>query len=82
MSEPERNPNLVAVGKAIRALREERGMSRGDLARAAGITDDLLDAVEDGRDELRFDLYCALARGLNVGLAAFPTRVAEEGGEA
>jgi transcriptional regulator with XRE-family HTH domain len=78
MTEPDPSAELVAVGKAIRALREDRGMSVGQLATAADTTVETIEAVEDGRDELRWGLYCALADGLGVGTAAIVDRVAEE----
>jgi DNA-binding XRE family transcriptional regulator len=56
MTEPDLSPELVAVGKAIRALRECRGMSVAQLAAAADTTDETVEAVEDGRNELRWGL--------------------------
>jgi len=42
-------PALVAIGKAIRGLREERGMSVEALATAAQTSVGKLEAIEDGR---------------------------------
>jgi XRE family transcriptional regulator, fatty acid utilization regulator len=78
MTEPDPSPELVAVGKAIRALREDRGMSVAHLAAAADTAVEMVEAVEEGRDELRWDLFCALADALGVNTAAIVDRVAEE----
>jgi transcriptional regulator with XRE-family HTH domain len=78
MADDRHAAELVAVGRAIRAFREDRGMSYEDLAAAAGRPVQTVEAVEDGRDELRFDLLCALADGLDIRLSAIMFRVAEE----
>jgi XRE family transcriptional regulator, fatty acid utilization regulator len=78
MADDRHAAELVAVGRAIRAFREDRGMSAEDLAAAAGRPVRTVEAVEDGRDELRFDLLCALADGLDIRLSAITVRVAEE----
>jgi transcriptional regulator with XRE-family HTH domain len=78
MADDRHAAELVAVGRAIRAFREDRGMSLEDLAAAAGRPVGAVEAVEDGRDELRFDLLCALADGLDARLSAIMFRVAEE----
>ena len=80
MTESDPSPELVAVGRAIRALREDRGMSVAQLAAAADTTITTVEAVEGGRDELRWGFYCALADGLGVGAAAIVDRMAEESG--
>ena len=49
MTEPDLGAELVAVGKAIPALREDRGMSAAQLATAANTTDETVEAVEAGR---------------------------------
>jgi len=53
-------------------------MSVAQLAAAADTTDETVEAVEDGRDELRWSLYCALADALGVEATAIVDRVAEE----
>jgi hypothetical protein len=53
-------------------------MSPEDLAAAADRTVRTVEAVEDGREELGFDLLCALADGLDIRLSAIMFRVAEE----
>jgi transcriptional regulator with XRE-family HTH domain len=67
-------PALVAIGKAIRGLREERGMSVEALATAAQTSVGKLEAIEDGRDDLRFDVFVRLGEGLDTKLAAITGR--------
>lgn len=40
---------LLALGRAIRQLREERGMTPAELACAAGVRREELEAIEAGR---------------------------------
>jgi DNA-binding XRE family transcriptional regulator len=47
-SEEDRKP-LLALGRAIRQLREERGMTPAELACASGIRRPELEAIEAGR---------------------------------
>jgi transcriptional regulator with XRE-family HTH domain len=58
--------DLLILGKAIRALREERGISPGDFADASGVDVGILDDAENGRLDPRFDLLLRLARGVGV----------------
>jgi transcriptional regulator with XRE-family HTH domain len=75
MTDPDTpGPSIESVGRAFRALREDWAMSVEDLAAAAGITEEQVEAVEAGRDELRWDVFCGLADALEVGLAEVADR--------
>jgi transcriptional regulator with XRE-family HTH domain len=56
---------LAALGKAIRALREERGISVVDFD-AAGIEPGVLDDLENGRLDPPFDLLLRACRAMGV----------------
>jgi transcriptional regulator with XRE-family HTH domain len=75
MTEPSTSgPDIEAIGRAFRALREDWAMSVEDLAAAAGITEEQVEAIEAGRDELRWDVFCGMADALEVGLAEVADR--------
>ncbi len=55
----ERPPGPKDVGRQLRGLRRERGLSRADVARSAGLTKRELAAYESGRTEVPdHDLFC------------------------
>jgi transcriptional regulator with XRE-family HTH domain len=74
MSEKTTN-NLIALGRTVRHMREESGMSATGLAAAAGIERERLDAIEAGRFDPTYDVLLALAEGLGVEPAALVRRV-------
>jgi transcriptional regulator with XRE-family HTH domain len=57
---------LVALGQRVRRLREQRNMSEGELAGAAGLGVRRLDSIEAGRFDPPFDVLLALADALGV----------------
>jgi transcriptional regulator with XRE-family HTH domain len=57
MTEPD--PELIALGQAIRQVREERGMSAAELA-AASVEQQYLETLEGGRIDSRYDVLLAL----------------------
>jgi transcriptional regulator with XRE-family HTH domain len=61
----DRHPQLVALGKAIRALREEGGIPLDDLD-TAGIKPGVLDDLENGRLDPPFDLLLRVCRAMGV----------------
>jgi transcriptional regulator with XRE-family HTH domain len=65
----EQDRELIAFGRAVRRLREQRNMNEGELAEAAGLTPGRLDAIETGRNDPAYDTMLALAHGLNVNLS-------------
>jgi transcriptional regulator with XRE-family HTH domain len=60
----------VALGEAVRLLREERHMTPGELADAAGIEQTSVEALEAGRFDPPYHVLLALAEALGAGLAA------------
>jgi transcriptional regulator with XRE-family HTH domain len=65
---------LIALGRAIREVRNERSMDPDDLADAAGIERERLDAIEAGKSDTPYDVLLALARGLDIEPAALVRR--------
>lgn len=62
----EQDQELVALGRVIRQAREERGMTPAELASAAAIEREGLEALEAGRLTPTDDLLPALAIGLGI----------------
>lgn len=64
-----------SVGRAIRELREEAGISRAALARAAGLDPAAVSHIEKGdRPQLRFTTACQLAKALGVSTDELASR--------
>jgi transcriptional regulator with XRE-family HTH domain len=61
---------LAAFGARLRAVREERGMSRDELAATAETTVSHLQAVEDGLEDPMYFLSLRLADALETTLGA------------
>ena len=78
MSQPD--PDLVVLGRSIRELREEHGMSNADLAVAARLTPERLAAIEAGDVDVTYDVIVELAAGIGVRPAQLIRRVADNGG--
>jgi transcriptional regulator with XRE-family HTH domain len=57
---------LIALGRAIREVRDERSMESDELAAAAGIERERLDEIEAGQSDPPYDVLLALARGLGI----------------
>jgi transcriptional regulator with XRE-family HTH domain len=66
--------DLIALGRAIREIRQERGVRAEDLAAATGIDGSRLHGLESGRLNPRYELLLALAAGLGVPASAFMLR--------
>ena len=67
---PSTRPDAGVVGRRIRELRGDRGLSLSALARAAGVGKATLSELEAGRRNPTLDTLYALAAPLGVGLAA------------
>jgi DNA-binding XRE family transcriptional regulator len=76
LSDSERR-NLVNLGRALRALREQQGLSASDLAGDAGVPLARIAAIEDGQYDPDFELLLALADGLRVRPSAIFRRAEE-----
>jgi transcriptional regulator with XRE-family HTH domain len=74
----EQDRELIALGRAVRQLRDERDMSDGKLAAAAGLTPGRLAAIEAARFDPPYDVLLALARGLGVKPAELVRRADAE----
>ena len=63
------DPELIALGRMVRAAREQKGMSVTELAEAAGLKRRRLVRIEAGELDPRYDGLIALADGLGVRVA-------------
>jgi Helix-turn-helix domain len=59
-------PELAALGRAVRGLREDRGRTLEELATAANVGPEYLAALEAGQHDPPYDVLLALADGLGV----------------
>jgi transcriptional regulator with XRE-family HTH domain len=60
---------VAAVGKAIRTLRKEKGLSLRELSRLAGLSTSFLSMVERGRSSLALTSLNNVAKALDTDLA-------------
>jgi XRE family transcriptional regulator, regulator of sulfur utilization len=58
-----------ALGKAVRQLRDERGVSQEALAYEAGVTSGTLSLIERGRSNPTWGTVKGIAAALNVDVA-------------
>jgi XRE family transcriptional regulator, regulator of sulfur utilization len=75
---------LIALGRAIRRLRQDRHLSIEALARKAGMSAGHLGVIERGRGNPRLETLFALAGALGVtfeALVSGPEDEAPDGGE-
>jgi transcriptional regulator with XRE-family HTH domain len=79
MSEIELEQELLLLGAAVREIREQHGLSIGELSGAAGVDEARVEALEAGRLDPDFDLLIALAHGIGVRVYAFFLRAEELG---
>lgn len=64
------------VGRVLRDLRIEAGLTRAQVARAAGLDPAAVSKVEDEeREHVRFTTVCQLARALDVTVDEIAVRV-------
>jgi transcriptional regulator with XRE-family HTH domain len=78
VSEPEdKRQDLTRLGLAIGELRRREGVNRRELARAAGIEEARLGALEAGRLDPDYELLLAVAEGIGVRPSAFVLRAEE-----
>lgn len=60
---------LVAVGRVVRTLREQRDMSQADLADAAAISTQHLSHIERGLRNASLGVAARIARALGIPLS-------------
>jgi transcriptional regulator with XRE-family HTH domain len=65
----EKHPDLVALGKRIRALRKEAKLTQEELAERAGLSANYVGEIERGERNPSALALFALARGLGVRAA-------------
>lgn len=57
---------MLTIGKAIRLVREAKGMRASQLAQRVGISNPFLSLIEQGRRQPSLDVVDRLARALGV----------------
>ena len=58
--------DLAILGRAVRRMREQRGMSADELAGAADMTRQRIDGLEAGHLDPTYELLLALAEALGI----------------
>lgn len=74
MSDAVPPPPSAYFGVALRALREEAGLTQEQLARSSGVSASAIARYETGRYAPQYDQLFALARGLGISAAAIVAR--------
>lgn len=59
---------VMTNGERLRALREKKGLTQEQLARAAGVRQSIVSKIERGVIDPRFSTMQALARALGLRL--------------
>ncbi|HZE38885.1 MAG TPA: helix-turn-helix domain-containing protein [Stackebrandtia sp.] len=63
---PERSVDLISLGKRVRHLRKQRGLTLDDLGEAVGTAPSQLSLIENGKREPKLSMIRTLARELGV----------------
>jgi transcriptional regulator with XRE-family HTH domain len=71
------NPQPLGLGKAIRRLREERGLTQEGLAQEAGSTTATISSIERGRSNPNWSTVEAIASALGTSMVEV-VRLAEQ----
>lgn len=71
-------PDLLALGRAVRAIREQKRISQVQLAQATGFMQSWISNVEHGRRNPSWSNAIRLAEGLGVSLAKLAARAEAE----
>jgi transcriptional regulator with XRE-family HTH domain len=67
----EKHPDLVALGKRLRALRKKAGLTQEELAGRAKLSANYVGEIERGEKNPGALALFALARGLDVSPSSF-----------
>jgi transcriptional regulator with XRE-family HTH domain len=67
--------DVQAAGRLIREIRNERGLSQAELARAAGLTRSVVNAYEHGRRQPGVDALARIAESTGMRLQVTPEAV-------
>jgi len=71
---PDHAPDLAALGRAVRSIREERGISQVQLATDSGFMQSWISQIEHGRRNPSWSNVVRLAEGLGVSLSELASR--------
>jgi transcriptional regulator with XRE-family HTH domain len=71
---PAKTPDAAALGRAVRAIRDERGISQMQLAEATGFMQSWVSQVERGRRNPSWNNVARLADGLGVSVSELAAR--------
>ena len=71
---PSSPPDAHALGQAVRAIRDERGLSQVQVAEATGFIQAWISHVEHGRRNPSFNNVVRLAEGLGVSVSELMKR--------
>jgi transcriptional regulator with XRE-family HTH domain len=71
---PSSSPDVAALGRAVRLLRDERGISQVQLAAQTGFTQSWISHVERGGRNPSWGNVVRLAEGLDVTVAELAAR--------
>jgi transcriptional regulator with XRE-family HTH domain len=71
---PAAEPDTHALGRAVRAIRDERGISQVELAGGTGFAQSWLSEVENGRRNPSWSNLVRLAVGLGVSTSELVKR--------
>ncbi|HEV2973708.1 MAG TPA: helix-turn-helix transcriptional regulator [Solirubrobacteraceae bacterium] len=67
-------PDAAALGRAVQAIRAERGISQIQLAEATGFMQSWISNVEHGRRNVSWSNVGRLAEGLGVSVSELAAR--------
>jgi transcriptional regulator with XRE-family HTH domain len=79
---PQEHHDLALLGKALRALREERALTVSTLAAASSVSAATISALEDGRLDPDFQLLLDIAAGIGVRPSELVSRAEQLAGDA
>lgn len=80
---PKPEARLVTLGEAVRALREDQGLTQAKLAERARVDTTYISHIERGLRNPTCSVLSGICRGLGVRMAALFARIEElEGGSA
>lgn len=72
-------PDLLALGRAVRAIRDEKKISQVQLAEATGLAQAWISQIERGRRNPSWSNVLRLAEGLDVRLSELVERAETSG---
>jgi transcriptional regulator with XRE-family HTH domain len=67
-------PDAAALGRAVQAIRAEKGISQVQLAETTGLVQSWISHIEHGRRNPTWGNLVRLADGLGVGIAELAAR--------